>query len=92
MISDKIWKELEKAILGAKHSHAGAPGKMSDRAFFEALLYLNRTGTPWRDLPAEFGGAWKTFICALIVGLSGMSGIGYGKNSVRSLLPEPEIS
>jgi putative transposase len=23
--------------------------------FFEALLYLARTGIPWRDLPAEFG-------------------------------------
>jgi putative transposase len=26
-----------------------------DRAFFEALLYVARTGIPWRDLPAEFG-------------------------------------
>jgi transposase len=23
--------------------------------FFEALLYVARTGVPWRDLPAEFG-------------------------------------
>lgn len=28
---------------------------MSDRLFFKALLYLVRTGIPWRDLPAEFG-------------------------------------
>ena len=28
---------------------------MPDRGFFEALLYLARTGIPWRDLPAEFG-------------------------------------
>ena len=28
---------------------------MPERAFFEALLYLARTGVPWRDLPAEFG-------------------------------------
>ena len=59
MIDDRIWKKLAEAILAAKHSAAGAPGKMSDRAFFEALLYLNRTGTPWRDLPSEFG-PWKT--------------------------------
>jgi transposase len=59
MISDRIWKNLEKAIFAAKHSRAGAPGKISDRTFFEALLYLNRTGMPWRDLPTEFG-AWKT--------------------------------
>jgi transposase len=28
---------------------------LPDRSFFEALLYLTRTGIPWRDLPAEFG-------------------------------------
>jgi putative transposase len=28
---------------------------LPDRGFFEALLYLARTGIPWRDLPGEFG-------------------------------------
>ena len=28
---------------------------MSDRAFLEALLYLCRTGVPWRDLPPALG-------------------------------------
>ena len=58
MITTKIWKKLQAAIAVAKHSKAGSPAKMSDREFMEALLYLNRTGTPWRDLPAEFG-AWN---------------------------------
>jgi transposase len=56
IITDGIWKKLEAALAGAKHSAAGAPPKLTDRDFLEALLYLNRTGTPWRDLPAEFGG------------------------------------
>ena len=30
---------------------------LPDRMFFEALLYVARTGIPLRDLPAEFG-AW----------------------------------
>jgi len=55
MISDKMWKVLHPAVEAAKHSQAGAPGKMSDRDFLEALLYLNRTGCPWRDLPPELG-------------------------------------
>ena len=55
LISDRAWKELEAAIEAAKHSQAGAPAEMSDREFLEALLYLNRTGSPWRDLPPELG-------------------------------------
>ena len=43
------------------------PGKKSDpgrsgddnRRFVEAVLWIARTGSPWRDLPAEFGG-WNT--------------------------------
>ena len=56
IITDSIWKKLEVALVTAKHSAAGAPPKLTDRDFIEALLYLNRTGTPWRDLPSEFGG------------------------------------
>ena len=56
IISDAIWKKLEPAVAAAKHSRAGAPAKMTDREFLEAVLFLNRTGSPWRDLPAELGG------------------------------------
>ncbi len=55
LISDALWEKLETALAAAKHSAAGAPPEMTDRAFLEALLYLNRTGSPWRDLPAELG-------------------------------------
>ncbi len=55
MINDEVWKKLQPAIAAAKHSKAGAPGEMSEREFLEALLYLNRTGCPWRDLPETLG-------------------------------------
>ena len=55
IISDAIWKKLEPAVAAAKHSRAGAPAKMTDREFLEAVLFLNRTGTPWRDLPSVLG-------------------------------------
>lgn len=32
---------------------------MDDRNFVEAVLWIHRTGAPWRDLPADFG-PWKT--------------------------------
>ena len=52
---DAIWLELEKALKKAQHSAAGDPGKQSDWEFLEAELHLQRTGSPWRDLPAELG-------------------------------------
>jgi transposase len=55
LIEDEVWKVLEEALVEAKHSKAGAPGALSDRDFLEAVLYLNRVGAPWRDLPAELG-------------------------------------
>ena len=55
MIREKIWQALEPALREAKHSLAGAPGALSDRDFLEAVLYFNRVGCPWRDLPPELG-------------------------------------
>ena len=55
MISNEIWNKLETPLQKAKHSQAGTPGEMTDRDFLEAMLYLLRTGSPWRDLPAELG-------------------------------------
>lgn len=51
------WKRIEHLL----------PGKLGDkgvtaadnRLFVEAVLWLLRTGAPWRDLPPEFG-RWHT--------------------------------
>lgn len=32
---------------------------MNNRLFVEAVLWIVRTGSPWRDLPIEFG-KWNT--------------------------------
>ncbi len=55
IISDSLWKQLAAAVAAAKHSEAGAPSQMSEREFLEAVLHLQRTGSPWRDLPPELG-------------------------------------
>ena len=55
IITNSVWQELEAAVAAAKHSQAGAPGEMTDREFLEAVLHLQRTGSPWRDLPPELG-------------------------------------
>ncbi|MBI1346645.1 IS5 family transposase [bacterium] len=58
VITNAIWQELEPRVAAAKRLTAGAKPELSDRRLLEAVLYRLRTGTPWRDLPTEFGD-WK---------------------------------
>lgn len=55
MLTDDLWAALEPMVRQAKWYKGGQKPALSDRDFFEALLYLARTGVPWRDLPSEFG-------------------------------------
>ena len=54
LLTNEAWAEIEPRLAVIKHK-AGSPPELSDRLFIEAVLYLARTGLPWRDLPAEFG-------------------------------------
>ena len=55
MLTDDLWAAMGPLVEQAKRHRGGQPPALPERAFFEALLYLARTGIPWRDLPAEFG-------------------------------------
>ncbi len=55
MLTDDLWTALEPMVRQAKRHTGGQPPVLSDRDFFESLLYPARTGVPWRDLPSEFG-------------------------------------
>ena len=55
MLTDGLWAALEPHVRQAKRHKGGQPPQLPDRMFFEAVLYLARTGIPWRDLPSEFG-------------------------------------
>src|SRR4051812_8225640 len=55
MLTDDLWDALRPLVRPAKRNRQGPKPKLPDRDVFEALLYLARTGVPWRDLPAEFG-------------------------------------
>jgi len=54
LLTDEAWAEIEP-VLATLKARAGSPPVLSDRMFIEAVLYLARTGTPWRDLPEDFG-------------------------------------
>ena len=53
VLTDEVWVHLERHMLG-KQGDPGATGK-DNRLFLEAVLWRVRTGSPWRDLPADFG-------------------------------------
>lgn len=55
VLTDEHWAAMEPMVLEAKRHKGGQRPRLSDRNFFEAVLYLARTGIPWRDLPSEFG-------------------------------------
>ena len=56
MLTDDLWAAMEPLVRAAKIHKGGQPPVLSERMFFEAVLYLGRTGVPLRDLPGEFGG------------------------------------
>jgi len=57
MLTDELWAVMEPLVEQAKRYTCGQPPVLPERMFFEAVLYIARTGIPWRDLPSEFG-AW----------------------------------
>ncbi len=55
-ISDRVWKLLEPHLPGRKDSWGGKA--RDNRLFINAVFWILRTGTPWRDLPSNYGD-WK---------------------------------
>jgi transposase len=53
LLSDSQWKRIEQMLPG-KAGDVGRTGA-DNRLFVEAVLWIARTGSPWRDLPSEFG-------------------------------------
>ncbi len=52
-LTDRQWQRIEKLVAGKK-GDKGRGGK-DNRLFVDAVLWILRTGAPWRYLPDEFG-------------------------------------
>lgn len=53
VLRDDQWSRIEHMLQG-KPGDPGMSGR-DNRLFVEAVLWVARTGSPWRDLPEEFG-------------------------------------
>ena len=53
VISDRQWTLMEPHCLGKKTDPGRTGG--DGRLFLEAVLWIARTGSPWRDLPPALG-------------------------------------
>jgi transposase len=53
VLSDGQWERIAPHIIGDERTR-GSSGR-DNRLFVEAVLWLVRTGVPWRDLPEDFG-------------------------------------
>lgn len=52
-ISDEVWNAIQDELPG----QVSDPGRTAqdNRLFVNAVLWIARTGVPWRDLPRRFG-------------------------------------
>jgi putative transposase len=61
-LKDGQWERIALLVPG-KAGDSGATGK-DNRLFVDAVLWMARTGAPWRDLPGERGNwnsTWRRF-------------------------------
>src|SRR3984957_3724310 len=54
-LGDNPWK----VVVGVLPRGLGRPSARGDRNFVNAVVWIAKTGAPWRDLPERFGN-WKT--------------------------------
>ena len=60
VLSDEQWARVAPLLPGK----VGDPGRSGEdnQRFLEAVLWIARTGAPWRDLPEAFGKWNSTFV------------------------------
>lgn len=57
VLTDEMWNKIYP-LLPSETGHWGRPYK-PHRDIIEGILWILRTGAPWRDLPLEYG-PWRT--------------------------------
>ena len=60
LLRDDQWSRIE-GFLSGKATDSGVTAT-NNRLFVEAVLWIIRTGSPWRDLPADFGHWHRVYV------------------------------
>ena len=84
-ITDHIWELLEPHLPSRKGAWGGVA--QGNRRFINAVLWILRTGAPWRDLPADYGD-WKNTHRRFAVGAIK----AYGRTCLRFLSMSPTLN
>jgi len=84
VLSDGQWKRIEKLCVGKPEDPGGTAA--NNRMFVEAVLWIARTGSPWRDLPEVFG-KWNS----VFVRFNRWSEGGVWQRLFRALADDPDF-
>jgi transposase len=64
LVPDELWTLVEPLLpTPPRPPYGGRPRTISDRACFAAIVYMARTSTPWRLLPARELGCGSPATC-----------------------------
>lgn len=84
LLRDDQWERIAHLLPG-KAGDRGVTAK-DNRLFIEAVLWIARTGAPWRDLPAQFG-RWHS----VYMRFSRWSKHGVWEHLMRVLAGDPDL-
>ena len=57
-LTDQEWEQIAPLLPAEKNSRPGRPSK-DNRLMINAMVWIARSGAPWRDLPERYG-PWKS--------------------------------
>ena len=57
-LTDQEWEQIAPLLPPEKNSRPGRPSK-DNRLMINAMIWIARSGAPWRDLPERYG-SWNS--------------------------------
>ncbi len=84
ILNDKQWAQIEQLLPGKASDRGITAG--DNRKFVEAVLWIARTGSAWRDLPEELGHWHRVY-----VGYSRWAKSGVWKRMFEVLSNDPAL-